>query len=503
MKRLVVSGLLTLAMAGSAAAQSNLRVGLAEDPDVMDPSLARTYVGRIVFASICDKLFDIDEKLNVVPQLALSHEESPDGRTVTIKLRPGVKFHDGEPLDAAAAKYSLDRHLTLKGSFRKPEIGSIDSVDVVDPLTIRLNLKAPFSPLLAHLTDRASMMVSPKAAEAAGDKFGLHPVCAGPYKFVERVQQDRIVVEKFADYWDRDRVFIDKITYLPIVDSTVRLANLKSGGLDLIERPLATDIKAIRDNPRLELSKAVSLGYVGLTVNLANGPKADNPLARNPKVREAFELAIDRDAINQVVFNGEFVPGNQWVSPQNPYYQQKFPVPKRDVAKAKALLKEAGVTTPLALDFMVPNGVEFRSVAEVVQSMAAEAGFDLKIRLTEFATSLKQAEDGNFQIYLIGWSGRSDPDGNSYSFQTCNSPQNNSKFCDPEVDAAQNEARTRSDPAERKAAYEKVAAKLTPKGAGPILYLYHPQVLVAHGDKLEGYKQMPDGLVRVIGLKLK
>ncbi len=503
MKRLALSGLLTLAMAGGAAAQTNLRVGLAEDPDVMDPSLARTYVGRIVFSSICDKLFDIDENLKVVPQLALSHETSADGKTVTIKLRPGVKFHDGEPLDAAAAKYSFDRHLNLKGSFRKPEIAAIDSVDVVDPLTIRLNLKAPFSPLLAQLTDRAGMMVSPKAAEAAGDKFGLHPVCAGPYKFVERIQQDRIVVEKFADYWNKDQVFIDKITYLPIVDSTVRLANLKSGGLDLIERVLATDIKAVRDLPKVKLSKAVSLGYVGLTMNLANGPKADNPLAKNPKVREALELSIDREAINQVVFNGEFVPGNQWVSPQNPYYQSKFPIPKRDVAKAKALLKEAGVAAPLTLDLMVPNGVEFRSVAEVVQSMAAEAGFDLKIRLTEFATSLKQAEDGNFQIFLIGWSGRSDPDGNSYSFQTCGSPQNNSKLCDPEVDAAQNEARTKSTLEDRKAAYEKVAAKLTPKGGGPILYLYHPQVLVAHSDRLEGYKQMPDGLVRVIGLKLK
>src|SRR5579862_1983829 len=110
---------------GSAAAQSTLRVGLAEDPDVLDPTLARTYVGRIVFASICDKLFDIDEKLNVVPQLALGQETSADGKTVTIKLRPGVKFHDGEPFNAEAAKYSFERHLTMTGSFRKPEISAI------------------------------------------------------------------------------------------------------------------------------------------------------------------------------------------------------------------------------------------------------------------------------------------------------------------------------------------------------------------------------------------
>ena len=487
--------------AGGALAQTNLRIGLAEDPDVLDPSLARTYVGRIVFASICDKLFDIDEKLAVVPQLALSHETSADGKTVIIRLRPGVKFHDGETFDAAAAKYSLERHLNMKGSFRKPEIAAIETIDVVDPTTIKLNLKAPFSPLLAQLTDRAGMMVSPKAAEAAGDKFGLKPVCAGPYKFAERVQQDRIVVEKFADYWNKDNVFVDKITYLPIVDGTVRLANLRSGGLDLIERVLATDIKTVRDNPRLKLSKATSLGYLGLTINLANGDKANTPLAKDPRVRRALELSIDREALNQVVFNGEFVPGNQWVSPQNPYYQQVFPVPKRDVAKAKALMKEAGVTGPLTLDFMVPNGPETRAVAEVVQSMAAEAGFDLKIRVTEFATSLKQGEDGAYQIYLIGWSGRSDPDGNSFSFQTCGSPQNNSKYCDKDVDAAHQEARTKSDPAERKKAYEKVAAKFLAEGS--IIYLYHTQVLVAHTDKVEGYKQMPDGLVRVVGIKLK
>jgi peptide/nickel transport system substrate-binding protein len=500
-RALVLALALSAAMAGSALAQTNLRIGLAEDPDVLDPSLARTYVGRIVFSSICDKLFDIDEKLNVVPQLALSHEESADGKQVTIKLRPNVKFQDGEPFDATAAKYSLDRHLTMKGSFRKPELGSVESVEVVDPLTIKLHLKAPFSPLLAQLTDRAGMMVSPKAAEAAGDKFGLHPVCAGPYKFVERVQQDRIVVEKFQDYWNKDNVFIDKITYLPIVDGTVRLANLRSGGLDLIERVLATDIKTVRGDPRLKLSKAVSLGYLGLTINLKNGPKADNPLAKDPRVRQAFELSLDRDAINQVVFNGEFVPGNQWVNPQNPYYQGKFPIPKRDVDKAKALLKEAGVSTPIALDFMVPNGAETRAVAEVVQSMAAEVGFDLKIRVTEFATALKQAEDGNYQVFEIGWSGRSDPDGNSYSFQVCGQPQNTTGFCDKEVDAAHAEARAEAKFEDRKKAYEKVAAKVL--AVRPGIYLYHPQVLVAHTDKLEGYKQMPDGLVRVIGLKLK
>src|SRR6202041_1838549 len=224
-----ITAAFAMSLVASAKAQTTLRIGLAEDPDMLDPSLGRTYVGRIVFAAFCDKLFDIDEKLNIVPQLALSYETSSDGKAMTIKLRPNVKFHDGEALDAEPAKFSIERHINMPGSFRKSELASVDHVEVVDPLTIKLVLKNPYAPLIAQLTDRAGMMVSPKAVKEEGDKFGLHPVCAGAYKFVERVQQDRIVFEKFADYWNKDNIHIDRIVYLPLVDATVRLANLKSG----------------------------------------------------------------------------------------------------------------------------------------------------------------------------------------------------------------------------------------------------------------------------------
>ena len=481
-------------------AQTTLRIGLAEDPDILDPTLARTYVGRIVFAAFCDKLFDIDEKLNIVPQLALSHETSADGKEVTIKLRPGVKFHDGEPFDAEAAKFSLERHLTLPTSFRKPELAALDHVDVVDPLTIKLILKTPYSPLIAQLTDRSGMMISPKAAKEEGDKFGLHPVCAGPYRFVERVQQDRMVFEKFADYWNKDNVFIDRVVFLPIVDSTVRLANLKSGGLDLIERLLATDIKDVRADPRLKLSTALSLGYEGITINIGND-KNKGPLSQSAKVRQALDLAIDREAVNQVVYNGEFVPGNQWVNPEHPYYQKAFPVRSRDIDKAKALLKEAGITGPVSVDLMVAKNVERETVAQVIQSMAAEAGFDLKIRVTELATALKAAEAGEYQAFILDWSGRIDPDGNSYIFHKTKAPQNYSAYSNPDVDKALEEARFVTDMAQRKSIYEKMTKSVLEDE--PIIYLYHRRNLIAHTTKLEGYRAMPDGLVRMVGLKLK
>ncbi len=499
--RLVLVAAFVCAAAGAFAQTTTLRVGLADDPDVLDPTLSRSYTTRIVFASICDKLFDIDENLNLVPQLALGYETSAAGKALTIKLRPGVKFHDGEPFDAAAAKYSIDRHLKMKGSYRRAEIGAIDSVDVVDPLTIKVNLTAPFSPLPAQFADRAGMMVSPKAAEAAGDKFGLKPVCAGPYKFVERVQQDRIVVEKFADYWNKDQVFIDRIVYTPIIDATVRLANLRAGGLDLIERVLATDIKTVRGDPKLKLSTAVTLGFTSLIVNVDNGPKSNNPLGKDLRVRQALALSFDREVINQVVFNGEFIPGNQWVNPKHPYYQQAFPIPKRDIAKAKALMKEAGITGRLPIEFMVVNTPETRSVAEVLQAMAADAGFDLKIKVVEGATALKEGEDGSFQLYMNWWSGRSDPDGNSVIHQLCGAPQNLGHYCDKQLDAWHAEARAVSDPAARKAIYEKITAKFLAEGS--MIYLYHSQMLIAHTAKLEGFKSMPDGIVRVVGLKFR
>ncbi|OLE27031.1 MAG: hypothetical protein AUG44_11225 [Actinobacteria bacterium 13_1_20CM_3_71_11] len=135
-----------------------LRVALSAEPDKLDPTLARTLVGRTVFNAICEKLYDVDAKLDVVPQLAAALPEfSADGKTVTIKVRTGVKFADGTPLDAAAVKTSLDRHITLTGSARKSELSSVAGVDATDPTTVTVHLKAPFVPLTAVLADRAGM----------------------------------------------------------------------------------------------------------------------------------------------------------------------------------------------------------------------------------------------------------------------------------------------------------------------------------------------------------
>jgi peptide/nickel transport system substrate-binding protein len=492
-----------IALASSAASAQHLRIGLAEDPDILDPTLARTFVGRVVFASMCDKLIDITPDLKIVPQLATEYAVSEDGKTVTMKLRQGVTFHDGEPFNAAAAKYSLERHLKMPGSNRRGEIAAIETIDTPDDHTIEIHLRSTFAPLLSQLTDRAGMMVSPKAAEALGDKFGTHPVCAGPFKFVERVAQDRIVVERFEQYWNRKEVHLEKITYVPIPDATVRLANLKSGSLDLIERVLPSDFAGLKKDGRFKTSAVTELGYQGLTININNGPRAkDNPLAKDARVREALELSLDRDAINQVVFEGLFEPGNQWVSPESPWYQKALPMPKRDVAKAKKLLQEAGMPNPV-VDYMVPNDTQAQQLAQVIQAMAKEAGFDLKIRATEFASSLKLAEQGEFDLYQLAWSGRTDPDGNLYNFIGCKGPPalNSSKYCDEAVEKQLTAERTSNDTKERMQHFETIAKKTL--SDRPIIYIYHRKWLDAYTTKLTGLTDYPDGLIRVVGLQLK
>ncbi len=491
--------LLAVVAAAGAAAQT-LRFGLAEDPDVLDPTLARTFVGRIVFASLCDKLFDIDEKLNIVPQLATSYEWSADYKALTLKLRKAVTFHDGEKFDAAAVKYNIERHKTMAGSNRRGELAPVSGVDVIDEATVRLNLSAPFAPLLAALADRAGMMVSPKAAQAEGDKFGAKPVCSGPFRFVERVAQDRIVLERYPNYWNKVEIHFDRIVYVPIPDATVRLANLRSGQLEFIERLAASDVPQLKTDNRFKVAKITEIGYQGITINTGKSDLAQkNPLGKDARVREAFELALDRDGIVQVAADGEADVGNQWVAPTNAYYARNVPIPKRDVARAKALLREVGVSNP-SVTMVAPTTSDAQKVAQVVQAMVKEAGFDLKLQATEFATSLDMADKGQFEAYVLGWSGRADPDGNLFSFYGCKQPLNYSGYCKPEVDELLNRSRTTLDPAERRKLFEQIAAIVLKDR--PVIYLFHRHWLWAHAAKLSGLRMIPDGLVRVQGLRM-
>ena len=495
--RVVTLVLALTLLAGPAAAQSVLRIGLNDDPDALDPAISRAYTGRLVFAAVCDKLFDVTPDLKIVPQLATSYEWAPNQRSIVIKLRPGVKFHDGEPFNAEAVKFNIERSLTTEGSFRKPEIGQISSVDVVNETTVRFNLSEPLVPLLATLTDRAGMMISPKAAKALGDKFGTRPVCAGPYKFVERVAQGKIAFEKFADYWDKGNIHIDRVEFVPILDSTARLASLRSGDLHMIERASPTDLPEIRGDSRLQVAGVPELGYQMIPLNVANGPRSKT--FADVRVRQAVDLAIDRDTLINTVFNNEYIPGNQWISPTSMYYNAKLPVRKRDVAKARALLKEAGQPN-LTFTLIVPPERDRQEASQIIQGMLAEAGITMNIQTQENVTMLTNGRKGDFEAYFTFWSGRPDPDGNVFTHNTCKGAQNDSRYCNEEVDTLLTKARQTPDSAERKKLYDRATEILVRDT--PRLHLWHRRVFTGYSAKITGFTPYPDGIIRLKGLKL-
>jgi peptide/nickel transport system substrate-binding protein len=476
----------------------DLRIGLQEDPDVLDTDQARTFVGRIVFESLCDKLINTAPDLSFVPELATEWSWSADGLELTMKLREGVVFHDGTPFNAAALVANIDRSQNLPESRRKSELSSVTSVAAMGDYEVKFTVKSPDATLLAQLSDRAGMMLSPTAFTAAGLDFGAAPVCSGEYKFVERIAQDRIVLEKFADYYNADEYSYDRVIFLPIPDTTVRLANLQSGDLDMLERLAPSDLAAVKGDTNLVAAEEVSLGYQAIYVNINNGDRAKNPLGTDKRVRQALSYAIDRDVVNQVVFEGAYAPGNQAFPPNSPWYDASNPVPKRDVEKAKALLKEAGVER-LALEILAANNPVQLQLMQVVQSMAAEAGIDISIKATEFATMLDETTAGSYEATQVGWSGRTDPDGNIHTFLTCEGGQNDSKYCNADVDAALNAARTSNDLATRKASYD--AANKILSDDLPIVYLYHPTWLWALRSDVTGFVAHPDGMIRLAGVK--
>ncbi|WP_063311359.1 ABC transporter substrate-binding protein [Pseudovibrio sp. Ad26] len=484
----------------SANAQ-DLRIGLQSDADVLDPDQSRSFVGRIVYASLCDKLVDITPDLEIIPQLATSWSWTDGGKKLTFKLREDVIFHDGTPFNAQAVARNITRSQTLPESRRKSEVSSIESTSVLSEYEIAINLKKPDSTLLAQLADRSGMMVSPDAAEARGTDFGLKPVCSGAFEFVERVAQDRIVLKKFDSYWNKDAINFDTVTYLPIPDNTVRLANLLSGDIHILDRLAATDLKQAEQSTAVNVNSAVSLGYQGLTMNVGNGERANTPWGQDKRVRQALSYSIDRHVLNNVVFNGAFAAGNQAFPPNSPWYDNSHPIPERDVAKAKALLAEAGYTNGLELEISVPNTNVPTQVTQVIQAMAAEAGINVKLVTKEFATLLADDSAGNYQASQIGWSGRVDPDGNIHQFVTIGGGINDSGYSNAKVDELLNLARQSADQEERKLSY--IAANKILQDELPIIYLYHQTWIWGLTSNLKGFAAYPDGMIRLEGVSFQ
>jgi len=492
----------TASVTGGVRTAGYVVVALAEAPGALDPTQASTYVGRIVFANMCEKLYDVNSKLAVVPQLAAALPTiSPDGRTYTIRLRTGVRFNDGTPMDASAVKMSLDRDRTDKLSQRKSELKPVVSVDVVDPQTVRINLLKPFAPLTTILADRSGMVLSPTALRAEGDNFGRHPVCVGPFSFSSEPDPDEINLVRSTYYYGRDQVTIPGITFRVITQPNVRATDLRSGDVDVVDRAAPQDVTTLQDDPDLRVQIQPSLGYQGIYINIGNAhgtnaPAAppDTPLAQHPTLRTAFELSLDRDVINKVVFEGAYVPVCSPIPPISTY-AVNVPCSKRDIAQARQLVAASGVPTPIPVTLSVNNDALDEQLATVIQAMAKDAGFDVKVRPTEFTTLLSDGQNGKFDTMLEGWSGRLDPDQNISQMYLPGSALNYSGNSDPTIDALIQQGRTTLDPAARKKIYQQLVVKANQELA--IMFVYDQALALGVRKGITGIDFYGDGLIRL------
>ncbi|MFI5733063.1 ABC transporter substrate-binding protein [Kribbella sp. NPDC051587] len=484
-------------------AGGTLTVALSADPDKLDPTLSRSLYSRYVFHTMCEKLYDLGPDAKVVPQLATALPTvAADGLSLTIPLRQGVKFSDGGTFDSAAVKTTIERGLTLAGSARKSELGPISSVETPDPNTVVIKLSKPFAPLTAALADRAGMVLSPAAVAKLGANFSTAPACVGPFKFANRVAQNSIKVVKDPQYYDAAKVHLDAIEYRIITDSSIRSANLRSGDAQVADSLSSQDAPALQKDSTVSVLQSQSLGYQGVTINIANAngvgnplKQLDTPIAKNPRVRQAFDLSIDRAALVKTIFNGLNTVACSPISPKSEFTSEAAQAcPAHDPAKAKELLAAAGVSTPYKVSMITSNNPDSLRLAQALQAMVKDGGFDLVIKPVEYASLLDQQDRGDFEILQLGWSGRVDPDANIFNFVGTTGSQNVAGYSSPEVDKLLTDARQSTDQAQRIKLYGDVVTKL--QQDEPLIYLYRQRNLTGVSKKLLGVQTYPDGVIR-------
>lgn len=498
MKRTIFAVALMVALVGGLASAQTarrggaLRVGLDSDAPNMDPHQSTAAVDRQVFQNLFDKLVDVNQDLQIVPMLALSWTISGDGRTYIFKLRPNVVFHDGTPFNADAVAYNFQRMLDPAfASPRRSEVNLAQKVTVVDPLTVQFDLEKPFSPFLSVLSDRAGMMVSPTAARRLGRDFAREPVGTGPYKFVEKRPQERIVLERFDRHWDKTAANVDRITYRPFIDEQARVANLRSGEIDIINLVPATEVPALRTDSRVKLLERDGLGWQGMWINVSAPP------FNNRALRQAFNATIDRATLVRVVFgetaspaNGPF-PKGMLASDAGPNAR----IPERNLDLARAKLREAGQPSGFAFTLKITPGRIPQQVAQILQSMAGDAGIKVNIEIVEFGAILSQGDAHRFEAILLGWSGRPDPDGNIYGFFVTGGGLNFSAYANPKLDTLLDAARILTTGDLRKRAYADVLNILNEDL--PYVFLWWPKEYKAFTPNLRGFVHISDGMMRL------
>jgi peptide/nickel transport system substrate-binding protein len=484
------AGFMAAAMA-SASAQV-LEIGADLGPTGLDPHLITAFPSfMVVNGNIYEGLTSIDKDLKVVPGLAESWTVSPDGKTYTFKLRPGVKFHDGSALEAEDIVSTIKRVQSKDiASPLASRLSAIESANAVDPQTVELKLKEPSAPLLASL---ATIAVVPSSVETNKDALQKQPVGTGPFKFQEWQPNGFILLAKNEAYWQQGLPKLSGLKFNIVPESATRQVGLTNGQYALLPNIDAATALQLKGKPGVRLGETLDLAYTLIGMNVSKPP------FDNPKVREAVNYAVNRQEIVDAALFGAGVPGGP-LSPALKSWAldvKEYPCYTPDPAKAQALLKESGIALPISVTMNVLPRQDIKDVAQVVQEQLNKVGFKVELKNQEQGQFIQDWRNSNFDMFASLNAGNADPDEYFYRTFRTGGSTNVFKYSDQEIDQLLDSARTQQDQTARKAAYDKVQRKLA--CSGPAVHVSYGTLFSAMRDKLQGYEVMPNRSLMSLG----
>ncbi len=415
--------------------------------------------------------------------LAESIDESDDHLTYTVHLVEGARFHSGRPVTADAVIASIDRIIEMK--VRSQHFDAVATLTAPDEHTVVIELARPVAPFLTYLAYPMNAIVDPRVIEESAGSLDRVDAGSGPFRLIEWRRDRHLKMARFDDYHVKGRPYLERVTYRPIPDETGRTTALRTGEVDLIHEVSPKDVAVLRSAKGVTVESIAGTFWEYLGLNCRRPPFDD------PRVRQAVAWAVDRSMINQLVkfgqatvLDGGPIPPNHWA------YADLHLYPKRDVAKAKALLAEAGYGEGLNAALIVDASVTYQvRAAEVVKQQLAEAGIDVALRGLEAAVFFDRLGKGRFDLTLVGWMGFVDPDEWTWNLFHREGKYNQQGYANPEVDRLLDEGRTTFDRTARKQIYRKTQRLIA--SDAPMVFLYVNPQTSAWRRRVRGYQVHP------------
>jgi peptide/nickel transport system substrate-binding protein len=492
--------LIVLAACGGGGAQTTqskvggtLNVGLASDVVTFDPLLSSSLYDRQAMLNVYDTLVKVDSSNKIVPDLATSWVYTTPTQ-IDFTLRSGVKFQDGTPFNADAVVFNIDRILSTPTSPRASEIAPIKEAVATDASHVRVNLKQPFSPLLATLSDRAGMILSPTAIKKEGTSLANAPVNAGsgPFEFSAWVKGDHLTLKRNPNYWQKDSQgvqlpYLSTITYRPITNETVKYTNLQTGTINVSDTVDANDVQDAKTNSAVVYKQVPALGFYGFELNTKAAPFND------VNARQAIEWGVNRQEIVHNVLKDVGSVAQGPIPPASWAYQKTFAPYSYNIDKAKAALAKTG-KTKLSFTLTITSGSPVnQQEAEYIQSELQPVGITVNIKQEPFASLLGDTIANKFQASLLSWSGRPDPDGNMYSYFHTGGGNNNMKYSNAHVDTLLEAARTTDDQQQRATDYQQAQQQIMQDA--PYVFINFSESIQATTTNVKNYVLLPTGIM--------